>query len=261
MKLVEYIRTRKIATAILASVFCIFAQFTSATTITIVADEWPPYNGVPDSSNPGYGIEIMKKIFEPQGYTIEYKVMPWSRALIETRAGHYNAVIGLIKDEAPDFITPEEEFGVTVTAFYVLKDNPWKYDGTESLVNMKVGLIKGYSYGKELDAFFKKNQKIIQYAHGDAPLLSNIKKLLSKRIDVIVEDPNVFCEKSKSANIKTEIINAGQEQNTTPLYIGFSPELKDSKKFAELFTAGIKKLKESGELQKILNKYSVKYWK
>jgi len=243
--------------------FLLFVVTTTAMSdqITIVADEWPPYNSIPNSKEPGYGIEIAKHVFEATGHTVVYKILPWHRSIIETRTGKYNAIIGAFKQEAPDFVFPEEEFGLSKNAFFARKGREWTYSGLESLQGMKIGIIKGYSYGEELDKYFKENPQQVQYVYSKDPLFQNIKKLLVGRLDVFIEDENVLLQKLKKMQVADKIVNAGFTGVSEKLYITFSPKIKKSKEYAEILTKGIRKLKESGELDKILAKYGLKYWK
>jgi polar amino acid transport system substrate-binding protein len=232
-----------------------------AAEIVIVADEWSPYCGKAGSTYPGYGVEIAKRIFEANGYTFKYLNIPWTRAIKETRAGKYNAIIGAYKDEAPDFVFPEEEFGVSRYAFYAKQESQWRYAGIESLQSKKIGLIKGYSYGEELNSYFEKNAQRVQYVSGNDPLYQNIKKLLAGRFDTLIAGENVMTYKIKEMGVSGEVINVGVTDISDNLYVAFSPANKDSSKFAAIFSIGIQNLKKSGELNQILNRYELHYWK
>lgn len=232
-----------------------------AGTITIVSDKWAPYNGDPDSSTPGYGIEIVKRVFEAEGYTVKYLILPWARAVKATRAGKYNAVIGAYKENAPDFIYPEEKMGLSKNAFFVKRGNPWRFHGVGSLQTVTIGLVKDYNYGEGVDAFFKANQERVQYFYGEKALLTIMRSLNNKIIDVAIEDENVFLYKTRELNLTGQYTNAGYSTKSgIDVYIAFSPKIQESKKHAEIFSKGIRELKQSGELKKILAKYELKYW-
>jgi len=243
--------------------FLLFVVTTTAMSdqITIVVDEWPPYNSIPNSKEPGYGIEIAKHVFEATGHTVVYKILPWHRSIIETRTGKYNAIIGAVKEESPDFIFPEEEFDVSTVSFFVKRGNSWECTGLESLLTIKIGLINDYSYGAELDAFFKANKNIVQYVYGEDAFDQNLRKLLSGRFDVLVADPNVLFQKAKIMRVSNQIGKVGDTKTGDKLYIAFSPIIAKSKEYADIFSKGIRKLKDSGELKKILEKYGLSYWK
>lgn len=51
----------------------ILASPVVADEITIVADEWVPYTGNPDSMRPGYGVEIARCVFESAGHRVSLK--------------------------------------------------------------------------------------------------------------------------------------------------------------------------------------------
>ncbi|BBO92811.1 hypothetical protein DSCOOX_59910 [Desulfosarcina ovata subsp. ovata] len=208
--------------------FLLFTAPVYADEIIIVADEWPPYCGKAGSTYPGYGVEIAKQVFEAAGHKFKYLNIPWTRAIKETRAGKYNAIIGAYKEEAPDFVFPEEEFGVSRYAFYSKRGSLWTYSGIESLQSKKIGLIKGYSYGQELNAYFEKNAQRVQYVSGDDPLSMNIRKLLAGRFDTLIAGENVMTYKIKEMGVVGEVINSGVTDISANLYIAFSPINKKS---------------------------------
>jgi len=243
--------------------FIISTTLTIADEITIVADEWAPYNGDPNSKELGYGIDIAKHVYEAAGHKVIYKILPWNRAIKEAREGNFNAIIGALREDAPDFIFPEEEFGVSENAFFVRKGVSWKFSGVESLQAVKIGLIKDYSYGVALDKFFKGNKKIAKYVYGTDPLAKNINKLLANRLDVLIDDPNVVLQKAMKMGVSDQIVKAESEKDTEDnrIYIAFSPKNMKSKEYAEILSKGIRRLKASGELEAILAKYGLEYWK
>jgi len=232
--------------------------------ISLGADVWLPYNGDPNEQHVGYMIEIAKTIFEKEGHTIDYQIMPWSRAIKDARSGTVNAIVGALKDEAPDFIYPKNEQGLSVPAtFFVKKGDSWKFKEITSLKNKNIGIINDYSYGSIIDDFLKdkNNQSIIQSLSGTDALEQNIKKLLFGRIDIVIEDKIVMAYKLKSMNIQDQIIEAGNSGEKTLLYIAFSPVNKNSKKYAEILSKGMDNLRNNGELKKILDVYGLKDWK
>ena len=246
----------------LLSVFIILSpSIIEADTITIAADHWYPYNGDPDSENCGYCIDIAKLVFSYAGHEIDYKLVPWTRALKDTKEGKYNAVVGALINEVPDFILPEEEIGLSEVAFFTRKDSSWTFHGYNSLISVITGAISRYSYGKEIDNFFKKNPSVVQYVHGEDPLRNNIKKLLAGRIDVIVADPNVFMYKSGEMNCSDQLRYAGSLKNKEKVYIAFSPAIDKSKEYARIFSEGLRRIKKDGSMEVILKKYNLKYWK
>lgn len=241
----------------------LFGNLFGAEKIIIAADAWMPFNGEPGSSKPGYMIEIAEKIFTGAGYDFEYKILPWSRAIKEAELGNINGIIGAFYNDAPNFVFPAEELAIVQNGFFVLKGTNWKYTGNQSLLTINLGLITDYSYGEELDTFFKNNKEkgYFQFNYGENPLEKNINKLLSKRIDVILESTSVFLYKTNEMGISHKIKAAGKVEGSEKAYIAFSPTNRHSQTYARILSEGIAELRKSGELKIILQKYGLKDWK
>jgi polar amino acid transport system substrate-binding protein len=244
-------------------------SLSAQTTLTVRADKWYPFNGDPASAatNPGYVVELLRLIFEPQGIKIDYKLTPWNRSLAEVENGQSDCVIGATKLEAPNFVFPAEVAGLTKNSFFVNKDKKWKYAGVDSLQGINLGVIADYSYSDVFDDYIKKHKadsKKITMLTGDNALEQGIRMMEKGRIDVILEVESVF--KGKISLMKLEPTNflhidAGDKDD--PIFVAFSPhesKKASSAKYAAQWDEGIKKLRASGELTKILAKYGLKDW-
>jgi len=233
-----------------------------AATLSVRADNWPPYNAEPQASKPGYMIELLKEIFEPQGVTVEYKLSPWTRALHDVNSGKFDAVVGTDRSESPEMVFPQESFGNLDNAMYVRNDNVWRYQGVASLKGKRLGVIDGYGYNGELDAYIENNQgKQVFAVSGDDALPKLIKMLQAGRIDVLVENVYVMNYTLGKLGV-TNLVNAGKtDDEPLPLEFGLSPERSTSKNYARMFDEGIAKLRASGRLAEILKRYGVSDWK
>jgi len=116
-----------------------------ANTVTIRADEWSPINGVPGAKDPGYMIELVTIILAKHGHEVEYRTMPWKRSIQMVREGEFDCVVGAYKSDAPDFIFPEEPWGLIGSSFYVKKGSSWKYTNLNSLAEVRIGTIGAYA--------------------------------------------------------------------------------------------------------------------
>ncbi|MGR6872330.1 substrate-binding periplasmic protein [Pseudomonas sp. HK3] len=240
-------------------VYCVFAMPLQAQTLSIRADYWYPMNGDPKSDKPGYMIDLAKAIFEPHGITVDYRLMPWSRAIQETRLGRNDCVVGAYKSDTPDFLFTSEHWGVDKISFYKFAKDNWRYKGdTKDLINRKVGIINDYSYGKALDEVFVKMN--VQSAKGDGALEINIRKLLSGRIDTTIESHYVMVAKLMDMNLSDQVISAGDTQQGEPMYIACSPNATRTKKFIEIMNKTLPQLKKSGRFKQILQKYNIESW-
>ncbi len=231
-----------------------------ADTITLVADQWCPYNCKPGSSKPGYMIEIAHTIFAKQGHKVEYIVLPWARAVAETGMGRHNAVVGAIPEDAPNFIYPTIEIGSSRDGFYS-KGGLIRYTGPASLKNRTVGTSRGYSYGHKTDEILSTSGARIVAESGSAPLRKNISKLAMGRLDLVIADESVMEYTLAQMRMGNLIKRVGSPEPEEGVFIAFSPAKRSSKKYARILSDGIIELRKSGKLQTILDKYGVKDWR
>lgn len=227
--------------------------------LTVRADLWMPYNGDPDSDKPGYAIEIIRAICEPQSISVKYQTMAWNRAIEEAKAGKYDCLVGASKEDATGFIFPAEKMGVMTTEFFVKAGNEKKVADIDSLKGLKIGIIADYAYNAELDKYIAENKADdtkIFVSTGEKALNRLIDMVEAGRIDGFIENPLVIANNER----KAAVVSAGQIGSSLDLYFAFSPILPSSQKYADLYDKGIKELRTSGKLKEILNKYSVADW-
>lgn len=231
-----------------------------ADTLTLAADEWCPYNCNPSDPKPGFMIEVAKYVFKKAGHDVSYLTVPWSRAIEDARVGKYSAIVGAYKEDAPDFVFTDLPIAESGNSLFVKKGSSWRYSDFESLNQVSLGVIRGYSYSKELDSYLeqhKADSSRVQIASGDDALENNIRKLLAGRVGVVVEDHAVMeyylMKLGKLAEID-EVGSLGKGE----VYIAFAPGNPKSKEYAKLLSAGIRELKESGKLEQLIKSYSAK---
>jgi len=240
----------------------LFSTHVYAEKLVIAADDWFPMNGNPNSEFPGYMIEIAKEIFSSKGITVKYELVPWERALNQTRKGLYNCVVGAYKKDAPDFIFPKHPWGYDKPTFFVPINDPWQFDGNiASLQSRKLGVIEGYSYTKEFDAYSHNNRGLrVQVATGDHALEINLRKLFAGRIDTILENEYVLNAKLAAKDHPFPLKNAGYLSYAIPIYFACSPTLPSSQEYVQWADQQLPKLRKTGRLKRILSRYQLSDW-
>ncbi|WP_025897644.1 substrate-binding periplasmic protein [Sneathiella glossodoripedis] len=236
---------------------CWISIAASEQTITLAADPWCPYNCEADSSSPGILIEIATEAFEAEGYTVNYTEMPWARAIKAVRNGLIDGLVGTGREETPDFVFPDAPLAQAEHTFYVRKDDNWFYQGLESLKNRSLGVINGYSYGDLQTRYIApnaSNSENISVISGTAPLKRMYQMLIGQRIDTLIEDRLVFLYSLKGLLNKNPVRPAGVYA-TEDIYIAFTPDGENSKKYAQILSDFIAK-NEGAEVRRILLKYT-----
>ncbi|BBO70486.1 amino acid ABC transporter substrate-binding protein [Desulfosarcina alkanivorans] len=232
--------------------------------IVLVADPWPPFNMEPGGDREGYLIDVARAVFEPAGYTVTYRTVPWKRAIEGVRTGRYTGAVGASNTDAAGFVFPDEELARNTLAFFTRGDHPWVFDGPASIETVSLGVAAGYDYRQWLNGYIaahRNDEQRVQVIAGVQPLKQNLKKLLLERIDVVVDTEAAIRYTAKEMGIWEQIKFAGHGVEPAYIHIAFSPALAESPELAGLLSRGIVNLRRSGRLKEILDRYGLHDWK
>ena len=260
----QSLRGRFIRGLFLTLALCAISAPVLADAISIRADEWLPYNGPSSRKPPGYMIEIAERIAAANGHSIDYRTMPWADALEAVRKGDFDCVVGALLSDAEGFAFPAQPWGRSQQMYFALNDNPWRYNGLDSLANVRLAVIDGYSYSEQLDAYIEQHRKdpkrIIVVEPIGRAVVNAVSRLVSKTADVIIEDVNVANGSLVKMGMSSRVVPVGAEGEPGEIYIACTPAKPTGKQYADMFSKGTTELRNSGELAKILANYSVKDW-
>lgn len=233
--------------------------------ITIVSDPTCPQfctTKIHDTQLPGYIFEIVDTIFSMEGYSFRFFSQPYARAIKNVRSGKFNAVLTSHAD-APDFVFPLEAQGVYSACFYSLFSDPYVYQ-LSSLDGKVLGLVKGPDYQRipQIGQYVNKYDKTenLTWLHGLEATERGFRMIQKRRIDVMAITQSGARQMMNQLELKEEIKESGCFKIGSS-YIAFSPDNPQSKRYAQLLTDGMNKLRTTGKLDKILAKYNLKDWK
>lgn len=246
----------------LGILFCLlFVQVAIAgQVVTLASLEWEPYIG-PNMDNNGYVHEIVSEAFKRSGINVDIRFLPWARAVKTAQTGKRDGLFPEYYDEGrlKDFVFSESFPGGPV-GLYKRKDNKVKFtvdpqkNQTEALKALKqyrFGVVRGYINTKEFDeaSFLTKD-----VANSDE---TNLKKLFKGRIDFIFIDKYVAKHiiVRKYPHFLSDLEFMEPPLEVKPLYIAFSKQAKDYQTKLKSFNDGLKKLREEGMLDKIMEKH------
>jgi polar amino acid transport system substrate-binding protein len=231
-----------------------------ANEVTIVADPWCPYTCSNSSDQPGVLIEIARKILEPAVYTVNYQLRPWSRAILETERGNFDAIAGVPKNNPKDLLYPQQMQALAQSCIYVRTGINWKFRALKDLEQIRLGIVANYQYDKVIRKYLSDNpqSKNISRIFGENDTLKRLYAMMTlNRIDAIVEEKNVFNYIARREGFDTSLYTENYCFEPGGIYIAFSPKNSDAEKLQLLMENGMLELKTSGELSKIFEKYSI----
>ena len=239
----------------------LLAPAAEGATISLRADEWCPYNCVPDSDRPGYMIEIARAIFEEAGHVVDYQTLNWSRSLAETRKGKYSGVIGATLDEVPGFIAGPA-LGYSNDSFAVRPGTVINTKRMDPFAGLTLGAIRGYDYFKPVNDYIEahgENRALVQFTFGDDALEQNLRKLVDGRVDFVIDDGNVLRRTVHDLGL-TPDLRIIETDEPEAVHIAFSPEDPNAEAYATLMRHGVDRLRRSGGLERILKRYGLRDW-
>lgn len=240
-----------------------FAALVQAEQISIRADPWLPYNGIGGKVPAGYMIDIATRVAALNGHTIDYANMPWDDALASVRKGDNDCVAGAARDDADDFMFPALSFGKSQNAFFGMAESSWRFTGLDSLASVRLAVIDEYSYSDELDAYIKAHQddgKVVVISGIRRATMTALSQLAARKTDVFVEDTNVMQDTLTAMSMSERVINLGNLDAVSDVYIACTPAKPAGKVWANMFSDGLATLRASGELTTILARYGLKDW-
>jgi len=229
-------------------------------TVTLATLEWEPYIG-PNMDQKGYVYEIVAEAYKRSGINVDIRFLPWARAVNTAKTGKRDGLFPEYYDEGrlQDFVFSESFPGGPV-GLYKRKDNKISYtvdpqkkqtEALKALKQYRFGVVRGYVNTKEFDeaTFLTKDA-----AKSDE---TNLKKLFKGRIDFIFIDKYVAKHiiVRKYPHFLSELEFMEPPLEVKPLYIAFSKKAKNYQKKLKSFNEGLKKLREEGTLDAIMQKH------
>lgn len=248
-------RIRSLAAALL----CLLNTSLEAEEITLVSPAyWCPFSCTAGAEREGFTVEIIRWIFARHEISVRLVNENYSRALSGVRSGRYSATPSTFKDEAPDFTFPAQAISSNRFCFYSRSDDPWHYQGLDSLTGRKTGVIQNYAYSSELDELIRAQPQLFQPHTGNDLTLRLIKQLQRQRLDSFVEEENLVSY-TLLHNPGHQLRQSGCETGRLA-YMAISPTHPRRDDYARMFDTGMQELRRSGVLNQILAAYGLSDW-
>lgn len=220
--------------------------------IRISTGEWLPYISA-ELKYKGVVSRIVTEAFALEGVHTEYEFYPWGRALLEAQKGTLDAssVWYFHTDREKDFLHSEPIIVLT-EVFFHLKSFDFDWRDLSDLKGLRVGATIEYTVSKML----QDNKEASGYSLEVIPTdENNFRKLLKGRIDIFpsaIEAAYPLLNQKFTMEERGRLTYHPNPVNSGELYLLFSKKNPESKRMLKLFNRGLKRLKESGQYDKIM---------
>lgn len=201
----------------------------------------------------GLASHIVSEAFKLEGIQVTWGFFPWKRAFEIAKEGKdWDAsVVWRSTEETKAAFLLSEPVVKTSYVFFHLKSYPFDWKSVNDLVGRKIGVTRGYQYGKEFMAALDEGKIVVEFVTTDE---QNYKKLLSGRIAIFPNDPIVGYTQIRntfSPEEARQFTHHPKEFEQSTLHLLISKNCQHGPLWLEKFDVGLKKLQDSGRLEQM----------
>jgi polar amino acid transport system substrate-binding protein len=232
--------------------FLAWAPLAQAGDISIVTEDFPPYNYVENGEIKGISTEVVQAVLKETGTNAKIEVYPWARAykMATEKANVLIYSIGRIKQREDLFkwagiVAPSD------ICFFKLKErSDITVRSLDDIKKYEVGILR---QDMCLEYLENKGFKIKTVTDTDE---QSIRMLVKKRVDLIPFDKLGFVYKVRELGYNLSDFEAVYvlDDLSKGLYMAFSRGTSDH--IVEKFKHALDKIKADGTYEHIVNKYS-----
>ena len=213
--------------------------------------EWPPYVSQSIKDN-GYVAVLVKEAFRRGGVAAEFQFSPWNRAVALVKVGKLHGYFPEYYAEAVTrYAAFSDPFPGGPLGFFKRKTDQIRYDDLTDLKGLRIGTVLGYVNTKAFDeADFLLKEPVTDD-------LTNFRKLLAGRIDLVVADKYVGTAlvNTHMPAQRGRIEFLAKPLEVKSLYVCISNQIPTGSQLLSAFNKGLAQMKEDGTMTALLKEY------
>lgn len=222
---------------------------------TFVTVDFPPYYAS-DLPENGWVAEVVRKALETQGYEVEIKFVPWTKAIRYTKEGYYDALLGAYySEERAEFYYFSAPISQARTGLFKRKDANITFKDLTELKPYKIGVVKDYATSKAFDSADYLNKITVTSSE------VGIKMLYHKSLDLMTDTEaaikylaeNILEDQEAGIGEQIEFIKPVLALNK--MYVAISKKAVDADLKLIDFNQGLRTIYLDGTFRKIKLKH------
>ncbi len=213
--------------------------------IHLVCEEWEGYT---NADGTGLYWDIIKAVFEPEGFIVKVDVYPWARCVSLVRLKIVDGIVGdYFYENSPDYKYSEYPVSIEDSIVVIYKTSRMGlWSGIESLKGKTIGWIRSYDF----DSYFDFEVEIQELSQLD----SGLRMLSANRIDYLMDYTTTITLQALESGINLDNYTINPIIEGNPLYIGFAKNEKAGYASA-VFDRRIIEMINNGELKEIYDRW------
>lgn len=224
--------------------------------LSIVGQEYPPFNWSEGGEVKGGMVEVMKKACDKLKYNCKFGIVPLARAVKMLEEGTADGVMSLIPNaERATYANFSPTLVVSNLAYFGAKGKAKPVSALKDLEGWTVGAVRASSSLKIALENQKqvKSMTVVEEVNNE----TLVKKLQADRYGdkgAIIGGDAVLAHEAKKAKMELALVLNGEAQG---FVTAFSKKSVDAPTYAEL-TRTLEAMKKSGEVKAILDKFGLR---
>jgi len=229
--------------------------------VSLVANDWCPQHCV-EGELKGYVVEIVSGALQAEGIPFEIAFQPWLRALREVQSGRLDGLLTPTVTGFPQFLHHDEAVGFQDYCFYSTRLSKWTYQKNSDVLGQRLAYLDSSGFGALDDYIAANSNRIVTSTFaGENNYPGRIFQFLaSGRTDLVIITSDVYEFSLKQKLIPNEFRVAGC-LGKEKMVVGLTKaNHQRSRMIGKALDRGIRKLRKSGQLRLILEKYGLSDW-
>lgn len=234
-----------------------FACHARAESYTCVSYHSPPLAHMQGQRPSGFAVEVVTRVFQRLGHTLEIEFYPWKRALEMAKAGLADCVFTISKsreyDQAFDYAA--QSIVPQVVYFYARRGSRASFNGDiESIRQFRIGVASSFSYGPRFEAV----RPGLQLDEASS-VTSSLIKLAVGRVDLVPSNwytASYALGSSAMRGYAEKIVMVPVPVESVPTFIAF-PKSRKLAALRSAFNAELKAFVASAQYARLLSQYGL----
>lgn len=222
-----------------------------AQTLEFAVSEWPPAEYSVNGQARGYHPDIVRAALKSLDMEAKFTFYPWKRSEMLVERKKVAAILSLhpTKERQRFLYFPKEHLSTSENVLFVVNGREFSIPRIDALAGKTVGTTSGYDYGTEFKRVVATGLVQIDVGNTDE---QGFMKLLAGRFDAFVCDRAVGNTLLKALGLSATVHALPLVISSVKLYAGFA-KTPENAVLVDKFDAALRKLKASGEHQKIMD--------
>lgn len=217
-------------------------------TLTVVADEWPPFSGE-NLPNKGISLDVISTVLTRAGYEVRTSVLPWARIMNMASENNVEIVGSLFFDpEMTTHVTYAEPFFSTDVRLVAPTGSQIEYTSVEDLKPYSIAVGAGFLYQDEFDQADYLNKVEV------TTTLQGMRMLADGRVDLTLDSEDVI-----SYSVRNDDPSLADKITLTPgvlasqnIYMAVGNAVEDRHTIIADFNRVLGEMRTDGSLDRLL---------